>query len=163
MTENSPKLTTTYQILGPSTGLGSVCESILSALPGWFGAESAVHNYSQEVDHLPSWVVQFDDAVAGFMTIKVHNPYAAEILVMGVRPEYHRMGFGRALVQAGESFLREQAIQFMQVKTHSSSRPDEGYARTRAFYYAMGFRPLEELKDFWDQDNPCLQMVKCLR
>jgi hypothetical protein len=39
--------------------------------------------------------------------------------------------------------------------------PDEGYARTREFYTALGFRPLEELPDLWP-DNPCLIMVKSL-
>ena len=36
------------------------------------------------------------------------------------------------------------------------------YAQTRAFYLAMGFRPLEELRKLWDEANPCLIMVKRL-
>jgi hypothetical protein len=39
---------------------------------------------------------------------------------------------------------------------------DEHYARTRAFYQAMGFRPLEEFKQIWDEANPCGLMVKYL-
>jgi ribosomal protein S18 acetylase RimI-like enzyme len=50
----------------------------------------------------------------------------------------------------------------MQVKTLGPSNPDPGYARTRAFYEALGFRPLEELKQIWDEQNPCLIMVKQL-
>ena len=34
-----------------------------------------------------------------------------------------------------------------------------GYARTRAFYRAQGFLPLQCLPEYWDQDNPCLLMV----
>jgi catechol 2,3-dioxygenase-like lactoylglutathione lyase family enzyme len=44
----------------------------------------------------------------------------------------------------------------------SDRRPDEGYAKTRAFYRACGFRPLEEFPDLWDAQNPALQMIKSL-
>jgi len=50
----------------------------------------------------------------------------------------------------------------MQVKTLGPSRPNEEYARTRAFYEVMGFRPLEEFPQFWDEKNPCLILVKRL-
>jgi len=40
--------------------------------------------------------------------------------------------------------------------------PDPGYARTRAFYAAMGFEPLEEIVQVWGPDNPCLLLVKRL-
>jgi hypothetical protein len=45
--------------------------------------------------------------------------------------------------------------------TLGPSHPDPGYAGTRAFYAAMGFRPVEERHDVWP-DNPCLVMVKPL-
>jgi hypothetical protein len=41
------------------------------------------------------------------------------------------------------------------------SHPDVGYRKTRAFYEALGFEPLEELTDLWE-GNPCLVMVKVL-
>ena len=50
----------------------------------------------------------------------------------------------------------------LQVKTLSESHPDAGYAKTRAFYRAMGFHPLEEFKTLWGEANPCLLMVKKL-
>ena len=34
--------------------------------------------------------------------------------------------------------------------------------RTRLFYEAMDFRPLEELKTLWGERLPCLIMVKKL-
>ena len=103
-----------------------------------------------------------DDRVVGFLTIKHHGKYAAEIHAMGVHPENHRQGIGRALVDRAEEVLRQQGIEYLQVKTLSPSRPNIEYAQTRAFYAAMGFRPLEELKELWDKENPCLQMVKWL-
>jgi hypothetical protein len=34
------------------------------------------------------------------------------------------------------------------------------YVRTRRFYLAMGFRPMEEFTQIWDASNPCLIMIK---
>ena len=81
---------------------------------------------------------------------------------MGVRPERHGRGIGTALVEAAEAFLRERGIEYLQVKTLGPSQPSEAYARTRRFYRARGFRPLEELTAIWGEANPCLIMVKRL-
>jgi hypothetical protein len=53
-------------------------------------------------------------------------------------------------------------LEYLQVKTLSPSVEYEYYARTREFYAAMGFRPLEELKQIWNAQNPCWLMVKYL-
>lgn len=47
-----------------------------------------------------------------------------------------------------------------EVKTLAPSHPDRNYAKTRAFYQRVGFRPLEELPELWGEANPCLLMVK---
>ena len=59
--------------------------------------------------------------------------------------------------------LQGQGIEYLQVKTLSDTHPDAAYARTRAFYMAVGFRPLEEFKTLWNEENPCLLMVKSVR
>jgi len=81
---------------------------------------------------------------------------------MGVRPETHHRGVGRALVERAEAYLRDKDAEYLQVKTLSAAHPDEGYARTRRFYRAMGFRPLQEFPTLWGEANPCLQMIKSL-
>lgn len=81
---------------------------------------------------------------------------------MGIHPDYHRQGIGRLLVDAAESTLRDQAIEYLQVKTLSPSRENEPYARTRKFYFALGFRPMEEFSELWGPENPCLMYVKKL-
>ena len=73
---------------------------------------------------------------------------------MAVLPESHRQGAGRALLAAAEAYLSATAVEFLQVKTLGPSDPSEEYARTRAFYEAMGFVPLEELLDLWESGNP---------
>jgi ribosomal protein S18 acetylase RimI-like enzyme len=149
-------------VQGPSLGKAAVCEPILRALPQWFGIEEANAQYVCDTDTLPTMLALVDGQVVGFLTIKYHTQHAAEIHVMGVHPSKHRQGIGRALVDKTEQILRQQGIEYLQVKTLSPSRPNKDYARTRTFYEAMGFRPLEEFKELWDKENPCLQMVKWL-
>jgi GNAT superfamily N-acetyltransferase len=136
-----------------------LCRDILTALPDWFGIEEAVDAYVRDVAVLPTFAAGRD----GFLALKQHTDAAAEIYVMGVRPESHRRGLGTALLEAAESCLRSREVEYLQVKTLGPSRPSEHYAATRSFYAARGFRPLEELTAIWGDENPCLIMVKHLR
>ncbi len=149
-------------IQGPLLEVASACEPILRSLPEWFGIEEATEQYVKDTNALPTLLALVDGEVVGFLTIKQHNEYAAEIHVMGIRPDRQRKGVGRALVRRVEQILRERGVEYLQVKTLSPSHPDEGYARTRKFYYAMGFRPLEEFRGLWGEESPCLQMIKYL-
>jgi hypothetical protein len=47
------------------------------------------------------------------------------------------------------------------VKTLGPSRANAAYAATRRFYEAVGFEPIEEFSDLWEE-NPCLFMIKAL-
>ncbi len=147
---------------GPFLGMASVCEPILRSLPAWFGNEQSNIQYLKDFEKMPTLLAFSRGEVVGFLTIKEHNEYAAEIHIMGVYPGMHRRGIGRALVLAAENFLRQRGFEYLQVKTLSSSDPDEHYAATRKFYFAMGFRPLEDFGELWSKENPCLQMVKHL-
>jgi GNAT superfamily N-acetyltransferase len=147
---------------GPLLGMATACEHILRALPQWFGIPEATGQYLEDIEGLPTLVASLDGEAVGFLTLREHSEYAAEVHVMGVRPELHRHGVGRALLTRAEEYLRERGIEFLQVKTLSDRHPDSSYARTRAFYSAMGFRPLEEYPELWGEENPCLQMIKSL-
>jgi ribosomal protein S18 acetylase RimI-like enzyme len=92
--------------------------------------------------------------------VLVRTPFAAEVYVMGVLPELHHRGIGRQMLDHVEHSLAVDGVEFLQVKTLSSSRPDDGYQRTRAFYFSCGFRPLEEFPTLWGPGNPALQMIK---
>jgi GNAT superfamily N-acetyltransferase len=98
---------------------------------------------------------------AGVLLASRHFPRAAEIYLMAVDPAVHRRGAGRALVAALEADLIVDGVEFLQVKTLGPTYPDAGYERTRRFYTALGFQPLEEIPDLWP-GNPCLIMIKCL-
>jgi ribosomal protein S18 acetylase RimI-like enzyme len=149
-------------IEGPLHNQSSVCVPILRMLPDWFGIEAAIVNYEHEIEHLPTFLAKANGQVLGFLSLKQHNPFSAEIYVMAVRPDAHRGGIGCALVENAEFYARKLGVEFMQVKTLGPSNLDEHYAKTRAFYEAMGFRPLEEFKQIWDENNPCLVMIKRL-
>ena len=144
--------------VGDAAERSDLCREILEALPGWFGIPEAVDRYIQEVAALPTFGVGRE----GFVSLKLHNDAAAEIYVMGVRPEAHRRGIGTALLEEAEASLRARDLEYLQVKTLGPSHPSEHYAETRRFYAARGFRPLEELTEIWGEDNPCLIMVKPL-
>jgi GNAT superfamily N-acetyltransferase len=150
------------EIKGPLFNQGSVCEPIIRSLPEWFGLEPANQQFVRDISTHPTFVAYVGGEPAGFMTVKQHNPYAAEIYVCGVRPEYHRHGLGKAMLASIEAYLRSQGTEYLQVKTLGPSHPDEGYNRTRQFYASAGFRPLEEMPWVWGPDNPCLVMVKHL-
>src|SRR3982074_83790 len=122
----------------------AICAEILASLPSWFGIPDSNAAYRRDVESLPMFVAEDERRAQGFLALKRHTAHAFEIHVMGVRPELHRKGLGRALVARAEAHARENRAQFLTVKTLSSSHPDLGYARTRAFYEAMGFLPIEE-------------------
>jgi GNAT superfamily N-acetyltransferase len=134
-----------------------LCELVLRDLPDWFGIEEATAAYIADVAALPTFAVGED----AFLSLKLHNPRAAEVYVMGVRRDRHGQGLGTLLLDAAQTYLGARAVEYLQVKTLGPSHPDAGYARTRRFYEARGFVPLEELHDLW-KDNPCLLLVKRL-
>jgi coenzyme F420-0:L-glutamate ligase / coenzyme F420-1:gamma-L-glutamate ligase len=134
-----------------------LAETVLRELPEWFGIEAATRAYIDDVAKLTTFAA--DDG-SGFLSLKLHGERAAEIHVMGVRPDRHRGGIGRSLVRAAEAWCAEQGIEYLQVKTVAAANSSEHYTRTRAFYEALGFVPLEVFPTLWDEWNPALQLVK---
>ena len=143
-------------------GAGDVCRVILDLLPSWFGIPEANDAYVQSADSHPSVIASISGDDVGITTIKHHSPYAAEVYLMAVKPSFHRAGVGTAMLRRVEDMLAAQGVEFLQVKTLSAARPDADYDKTRAFYLAYGFRPLEEFPTLWDPSNPALQLIKSI-
>ncbi len=139
-----------------------ICNSILRSLPHWFGIESAIVDYVNDVRPMDTWAVYKNNEVIGFASIRRHFSKSAEIHVMGIRQEFHRKGIGHQLLKAIEGELRGQEYKFLSVKTLSESRPNQEYDQTRNFYHKSGFTPLEEFKTLWGEHNPCLLLVKSI-
>ena len=80
---------------------GAICREVLESLPEWFGIPASVESYVAAADELPM-LACFDPAgdVVGFVSVKPHTAFAAEVYVMGVKRSWQRRGIGRALIEA---------------------------------------------------------------
>lgn len=132
---------------------------ILRALPQWFGNVAAREEYIQNCAQMTVLLACEGQQHIGFLTLRETSPVACEVHVMGILPQYHRRGVGAALMRQAIAHCKEQGYALLHVKTLDASADDPGYARTRAFYRAQGFLPMECLPTYWDADNPCLWMV----
>ena len=141
----------------------AVTRAIMHALPDWFNPPEDIERKADIHKGYPFVAAYDDDIPVGFAALKIHNAYTADIYNIGVLECYHRRGIGRRLIEAAEGYCREHGHIYLTVKTLDASAVYEPYDRTRAFYMKMGFRPLEVLTTFWDEENPCLFMAKYLR
>jgi len=146
-------------------------QRLLRLLPQWFGIDSSNAEYVSKARELPAYLAwpgaeppagDSRRQPAGVLLPVRHFPWSAEIYLMAVDPRMHRRGAGRALVRALETDLINDGVEFLQVKTLGPARADAGYDKTRRFYAAMGFRPLEEITGLWPE-HPCLVLVKALQ
>jgi GNAT superfamily N-acetyltransferase len=140
----------------------AVCQRILSVLPEWFGIPSATEAYIRHAAKAPMIVAEADGETLGYVSLSLHFGRNCEIHSMGIVPDQHRQGYGRALVEAAAKWARERNFEYLSVKTLSDAHPDPYYANTRRFYFAMGFRPFEELPELWGKDQPCLLLIRDL-
>jgi len=149
-------------VRGPLRGQGALCAHILADLPEYFGLEESNAAYARAAETLPSLVGAVDGRDAGLLLLKRTSGVAMELHLIAVLRELQGVGLGGALVRAAEAHARSQGAHWFHVKTLSPRDPDENYEKTRAFYAAMGFEPLEEIVEVWGPDNPCLLLVKRL-
>jgi GNAT superfamily N-acetyltransferase len=144
------------------TAKGAICAEILAALPKWFGMPASNAAYIRDVEVMPMWAAYEDDRLVGFIALGRPTPHVFEVHVLGVKPEQHRQGIGRALMEIAATHAHAHGIRFLTVKTLSARAPDPGYAKTRAFYEAMGFVAIDEFPELWTPDNPAVLMLKLL-
>jgi GNAT superfamily N-acetyltransferase len=135
--------------------------AILDSVPDWFGIPESNANYVRDGGRLPSYLAVDGDEVVGVALLNEHFPPSRELHLIAVRGDRHRQGFGRALLATIEAELREAGVQILEVHTLGPSDDDAGYARTREFYLAQGFVPINELQRI-DWDGPTLILVKPL-
>lgn len=142
----------------------STCtREILAMLPEWFGNKQAVDEYAEKVKELPYYgAFNRQEQCIGFFSVKMHYQHTGDIFVCGVLPEYQHNGVGKALYRAVESYLMQRGCKYVVVKTLSDIVDFEPYDKTRTFYKSIGFEPLITLTEMWDEENPCLIMLKVL-
>jgi GNAT superfamily N-acetyltransferase len=150
------------EIVPFEASMSDACESILKALPEWFGIPATNEEYIRSLPRLTTFVARLRGGVVGFVALEQEFPESAENHVLAVHPEHHRQGIGRALLVHSERWLRNRGVEVFHVKTLGPSDPYPPYAKTRAFYTAFGFRPLFETTALWGPENPALILAKPL-
>ncbi len=150
------------KIIEVCTDKANVCREVLEGLPEWFAIPDARETYIVESENLPMFVCYRKQEPIGFISIKTHTQFSAELYVLGVKRQFHRKGIGKALVDTASQFASKEKIRFLTVKTLASSNPDPHYAATRKFYERLEFLPVEIFPTLWGEENSCLLMAKVL-
>jgi len=138
----------------------SYTEGILHKLPEWFGKEESLMDYVNQVADKPFFGAFKNGECVGFFSGRVHHGRTGEIVVCGIKPEHHRLGLGKGLLEKLEVHFTSKGCNYMMVKTLSDLHPDTHYGYTREFYEAVGFVPFYTDFEIWGADYPCLVMVK---
>ncbi len=139
----------------------AACADILATLPDWFGQPDANAAYQRNIVQKQTFLAPGPANPLGLIALDIHFETTAEIWVLAVRQGHHRMGLGRALMHTALAAARGQSCTRALVQTLSPRSPDPGYRATRAFYTAMGFRPLVEFNRT-DPLNPMMWMERAL-
>ncbi len=151
-----------YKVIDDPEQKTEICFSIINNLDDWFGNEDANREYARGVRKEYFLSAQVGDIPIGFISVKDHNQFTGEIYVLGILEEFHNKGIGKRLIETAIERLMKNNKKFLTVKTLSGSNPDKYYKKTRAFYRALGFYPLEEMPELWSEEEPCLFMAKVL-
>lgn len=137
-----------------------ICREILGTLPDWF-VPKVVERVVAEAEQVPMIAAYEKDEPVAMITLKRQTPETIEIRALGVRPNHHRQGVGRHLINEVERRARVEGARMLSLKTVGPSDPNPNFVPTRAFYAAMGFIHVEELP-LWGPETSCLLMVKAL-
>jgi ribosomal protein S18 acetylase RimI-like enzyme len=150
------------QILGPNLQRAKECEAVLRTLPMWFGIEDALLMFVDDSTKMPTFALEDNQRVIGFLTLKEHFPTAWEIHCIAIAADARGKGLGSRLLAHAEAWLCGRGVEFLQVKTVAATSPSAEYALTRKFYEARGFTSLEIFPLLWHPRNPALQCIKRL-
>lgn len=149
-------------IIGPSLQRESECEAVLRSLPKWFGIEESLVMYARDSGQLPTFAVEQEARIIGFLSLQEHFPVSWEVHCIAIAAEARNKGLGTLLLAHAERWLVERGVRFLQIKTIAETSPCPEYAETRKFYAARGYLPLEVFPTLWHPKNPALQLVKSL-
>ncbi len=138
---------------------GAECASILAELPEWFGIPQSNAGYAELAEREQAWVAEDSGEALGLMVLIDHGFSAIDVHLLAVRSHAHRRGVGKALIRQACGVTHGLGKSYLTVKTQGPSAGYEPYHQTRAFYEAVGFRPLEEFTTIWGPGNPCLIMI----
>ena len=147
----------TLQIEQRPAGSGAICHAILATIGDWFGMPASNAEYEHLAETGPAIVALDGPAPVGLMLLKRHFDATLEIYFLSVDATHHRQGVGRALMRHAEAIACAEGRRFVTLKTLGPSEAYEPYERTRRFYEALGYAPLEEFLEYWgpEKTRPC--------
>jgi len=137
----------------------SITHDIISKLPEWFD-KNGQKDYPTQNREKYFIAAMKGETPVGFIALTDDGGETAEIHCMGVLPSEHRNGIGSMLVKAAEKYCMGMGKSQLIVKTLDSAVNNPPYIKTWKFYKAMGFAEHRRLPDFWNKENPCLEMMK---
>lgn len=114
-------------------------QSLTARLSQWFAQPESNQHYAEQAGMLEGWSARIEGSAQGLLLLKRHSAVSAEIYWLGVDPDHHRRGIGRALIGTIESRLRQERLEYLFVTPLHPDDPYEPYRRTRAFYERLGF------------------------
>jgi ribosomal protein S18 acetylase RimI-like enzyme len=122
--------------------------AVAQSLPQWFNDDGLKH-LAHDLPFQRGFIALAGRRVVGFIAFNVTEGIG-QITWLGVRPELHRRGICRRLIDRLCGELRRVGVAELRVDTLGPSVAYEPYERTRAFYQAVGFHELKRIA----QDNP---------
>ena len=137
----------------------SISRDILNDLPEWFGMPESTEEYIRDSKDKPFIACFLDNDAVGFVVLNSTSRDCADIFVMGIKKNYHRMGIGTKLNDAYEELAKKLGYTYTQVKTVQSGHYKE-YDITNNFYKSVGYKELEVFPTLWDEWNPCQIYIK---
>lgn len=136
-----------------------ISREILNDLPEWFGMPESTEEYITDSQDKPFIACFMDNEAVGFVVLNSTSVDCADIFVMGIKKNYHRMGIGTKLNDAYEELAKKLGYTYSQVKTVQSGHYKE-YDITNNFYKSVGYKELEVFPTLWDEWNPCQIYIK---
>ena len=140
----------------------SILEIAKALHPAWFN-ELGLQEIVRDVQKERGLIAIDNGRAVGFVIYrKNENGNSAELSWIAVRPEFHRRGVGRSLMNSLAEVLTQQGIRMLEVSTVAPTVEYEPYARTRSFYHGVGFSDVQIDKNYYRSGDDRLLLKKHL-
>jgi ribosomal protein S18 acetylase RimI-like enzyme len=127
---------------------------IAKALPEWF-TKNGITKMKIDLRFQNGLVANIESEIIGFVSFFTVEG-DGHIGWMGIIPQYHRQGIGSKLIDHLKTKLKDGGVKSLNVLTLGDSVDYEPYARTRAFYRAVGF---EDHRRYKTDDPECPEQL----
>ncbi len=138
-----------------------LCQTIIAALPEWFGIEEYNVRYAKDAAIMEGLVATVDGDPVGLLVHKTEIDPHLELSVLnihwlGVQPTLHRKGAGSALMAAVFDLAHARGLDTVTVESLDPAAEYEFYLRTFSFYEKHGFSVYRHF--FHDPEDPMVAL-----